>query len=97
MLEQYGTARTTDASFHNNGAVVRWSMDWRFYGPDKPNNVATERPTDFSERHKAPLERAALACSFPSAEFVVLDRGDPTREVRKTPSLPRSWANFSLL
>ena len=88
---------TTDASFHNNGAVVRWSMDWRFYGPDKPNNVATERPTDFSERHKAPLERAALACSFPSAEFVVLDRGDPTREVRKTPSLPRSWANFSLL
>ena len=71
---------TPHASFHNNGSNTRWSMDWRFYSPDKPNNI-NELPTDFTERHKPLLERTALACSFPSADFVLLDRANPDREV----------------
>jgi phytanoyl-CoA hydroxylase len=72
---------TPHASFHNHGDVVRWSMDWRFYSADKPNNVEAkdELPTDFSERGKPPTERTVLACSFPSADFVLLDRENPER------------------
>lgn len=74
---------TPHASFHNDGSNVRWSMDWRFYGADKPNNISLtdELPTGATECHKPLLERTALACSFPSADFVLLDRGNPEREV----------------
>ena len=69
------------ASFHNTGDAVRWSLDYRFYGPDKPNNL-DELPTDHGERGKPPEGRALLACSFPSADFVLLDHGRPHREVQ---------------
>ena len=70
---------TPHASFFNRGDIVRWSMDWRFYGAEKPNNV-DELPTDHSEAGLPPSERTALACSFPSADFVLLDRDHPERE-----------------
>ena len=71
---------TPHASFHNNGDTVRWSMDYRFYSPDKPNNL-DEVSTDHSEQAKPLNERAVLACSFPSADFVLVDRSSPEREV----------------
>jgi hypothetical protein len=93
VFEQFGLNDTTIRSWFNGPALLTWSRGQNEYG--EPAGLRFRRLSLL----RAPKRGAARAGSHiggPLPRSWMKQQWNMMKQVRKTPSWPRSWASFSL-